>query len=425
METSMNNGPISQLPEPYRAALNVLQSSNLDTLLKNVLESVISMVNADWGMIVLNSYSPISPYSSTVRVLPDMKPQSVEKSGVSFLVYSLACEAIKQNSSQIIPDITLISPSDKQEVMKKHLSPWTFKSLNESTYVEQPVSLIVAPSFVSQDESGVIVVSRLVDRKSFDAQNLAEVELFVAFISKYFNTSVLLDKSAKKNSEFVHFMAFEVKSQLTMIRGYSDLLLRFSENKNLTDNQIQFLNHIKRSVERTARILNNFVDSIRLEAGWLRFDKTGFDIREMLSAQLEQLKPMYESKNQKVILKSGNEIFLYADQGRIDQVIEIMMRNASAYSPNNSEIRVSVEKQSDNVRVSVSDQGIGLTDEEKRHLFQQFYRSDRREVRSEAGIGLELFLAKQLIEMMGGQIGAEGSENQGSTFWFTVPIKRE
>jgi len=420
----MDNDPISQLPEPYCAALNVLHSSSdMDTLLKSVLENAINMVDADWGITVLNAYSPISSYSSIVRALPDVQLQSVEKSGVSFLVYSLACEAMQQNSGRIIPDVTLISSQEKQDVMKKYLSPWMLDSLNQTVHTEESTSLILAPIYASESESAVLVFSRPADPKPFDKQSLAEVELFISLISKHVNMSVLLDKSTKKNSELIRFMAFEVKSQLTMIRGYTDLLLSFSENGNLTDTQTRFLQTIKQSVERTNRMLNNFVDTATLEANQLRFEKVGFDIRDFLSVQLQHLKPLFEGKNQQVILKSGNETILYADRGRIEEIIEIMIRNASAYSSNNSEIKVSAEKQNDHIRISVSDNGIGLTNEEKSHLFQQFYRSARREVREQAGIGLELFIAKKIIEKMGGQIGAEGTENQGSIFWFTLPIK--
>ena len=421
----MNNTPISQPPEPYCAILDILRSpSDLDTLLKNVLENAINIVDANWGMIVLSSYSLCSSYhSSTVRILPDMRPQTLGESGVSLFLYSLACEAMQQEQGRIIPNVALIPTVEKQDVMKKHLPPWMLESSGQSAHAEEALSLIITPIFTDQDETGVVVVGRPASEKPFDPQHLADIENLITFISRYVNVSVALDRLASKNDQFLRMMTFEIRSPLTMIRGYTNLLLEFSETEKTTDRQINFLQNIKKGAERIARTFYQFMDLTELESGKIRLEKTKTNIREAVDAQIEHLKPILEDRGQKVILDIINEITLNADRNKINRVIQALITNASTYSPHNNEIKVNIERQGNLVRISVSDNGVGLTDEDKEHLFQPFYRSARTKVREHVGMGVELFISKHYIEKLGGQIGADSIENQGSTFWFTLPLE--
>jgi len=220
-------------------------------------------------------------------------------------------------------------------------------------------------------------------------------------------------------------IVYETHPSLVSIRGYADLLLDAPEYGQLNDNQINFVKGIRKYGKLLKHIVDNLYYLSKLEANQIKVGVEIYDVSEIVVKQYKQLKPNFDDKKQMVNLNSENNIFVQGDEARIKYVIDSIMKNACSYSPEESNISVFFKQLESSVRVSISDHGIGLTDEEKNHLFQRFYRSDRTEVRENLGIGLELFISKQFIELMGGEIGAEGSPNQGSTFWFTLPLSKE
>jgi len=163
-------------------------------------------------------------------------------------------------------------------------------------------------------------------------------------------------------------------------------------------------------------------DATKLEVSQIRLQLKTFNVGSAILEVYEEFKPELNAKKQFLKLELENHVFVYGDKLRTEQAISELIRNSSLYSPEGSTLGIIMDVDENYVRVSITDSGVGLTSEEKPHLFEKFYRSDRDSVRAESGYGLGLSIAKYLIEMMGGQIGAEGSPNQGSTFWFTLPV---
>lgn len=428
----MNDDPIAQLPEPYRAAWRIMhESMDLETLLINTLESLKEITSADSGMIVLKSDSSFrydSDTSPVFRTLPNMKPTDVvDGDKISLLSYALACRAIKTRGSYLIPNIANVSSEEKQILTTEFLPNWMVKSSDEVyTGIELPVSLLITPIFTESVVAGVIVLSRTASNSPFVAQNLVDAEFFVTLIAKYFSLFIVLSNSTKVKDDILTFIIYETHPSLVSIRGYAEILLRATEYGTLNDKQVEFAKEIQKYHKILKRIITNSAYISRLEDNEMKSGNVKCNMGEIFENCYKQLKTDFEDKKQIVNLNSEKNILAQGDERKIEYVTEVFMKNACVYSPENSIINIFFEKQEDFVRVSVSDYGIGLTDEEKSHLFEKFYRSPRSEAREHLhGIGLDLFIAKKFIELMDGQIGAEGSPNQGSIFWFTLPITKE
>jgi signal transduction histidine kinase len=428
MEISMNDDPILQLPEPYRAAWNVLhEAGDLENILTNILENAKVLAHADWAMIVLKSdFSSYSYFLPFVRTLPDTTQGTFGDRNVSLVVYLLARRAMRNKGSEMIPDTSVISLQDKQHMVEEFLRETTInpsRGLNAEN--EGPQFLLLVPILSEQDVVGTMVLSRPIQSPRFTAKHLAEVELFVALIAKYLSSIVRLSDLVAIDRDIFPLMVYETHPSLVSIRGYADLLLRAPEYGQLNDDQRNFVMGIRKFGKHLKQIIANLYYLSQLEADQIRFGREKYDVSEIVLRCYQQIKVNFEEKKQSVNLGSGERPMAEGDGSRIEYVVETLMKNACSYSPKESNISVLFERRESFVCVLVSDHGIGLTGEEKNHLFQRFYRSDRTEVRENLGIGLELFISKQFIELMGGQIGADGSENQGSTFWFTLPIATE
>ena len=424
----MNNDPISQLPEPDRAAWDVLhEAGDLENILKNILKNAKTLVNADWGMIVLKSdSSPYNYFLPYVRTLPDMRQETFEEKKIPLLVYLLARQTMTSNKNRLIPDTSNISLQEQQEMAGKFLGDWKVKPAIESNKENDiPQSLLIIPIIATNDVIGSITLGRPIDEHPFTFNASLEVERFISHVSGYLTTIVRASDLLSKEKHMLSYIIYETHPHLVSIKGYAELLLSETTFGKLSHEQNVFVKGIQNSHKIFKQVIDTFFYLSKLETGDIHTENGRYDIGEIITERYKRLRTNFEDKKQQVNMNFTKDIFVWGDRVMIEYVIEAYMKNASLYSLKQGNVEISVTNNADFVRVSVADHGIGLTDEQKSHLFQQFYRSDRAEVREHFGIGLELFISKQYVEKMGGQVGAEGSLNQGSTFWFSLPINNK
>jgi signal transduction histidine kinase len=235
----------------------------------------------------------------------------------------------------------------------------------------------------------------------------------------------LYDRVSGSNLEkakFVSIVAHELRTPMTSIRGYTDLLRQGSLGE-VNEKQMEFLSVIRKNVGRMSKLISDLSDIYKVETGRLHLEPMALPVRAMVERTLESLPEELVSKNHKMTILVAEDLpKVYGDPNRVEQILKYLIDNATRYSPANSEIEIKGNMDGECIHVAIKDQGIGISESEQSQLFTQFFRSERAEVRDELGWGLGLSVVKNLIELMGGEVGFQSQSDQGSTFWFTLPI---
>lgn len=224
----------------------------------------------------------------------------------------------------------------------------------------------------------------------------------------------------RRKTETLHFISHEMRSPLTVIQTYAELLQDAVADSDQGTRQSEM---ILDQAARLRRLIDTFLDVERLESGRqeLRLDQV--NLVSVIHQTIEGMQLRANEKSIRLIpeLPAGIDN-MTLDSDLIVQVLYNLLSNAIEYSPEGREIRMKLESQGTEVKVSVIDQGYGLSEEETARLFQKFYRASSAKHRKGKGTGLGLSFVKQVVEAHGGKVGVKSNLDEGSTFWFSLPL---
>jgi signal transduction histidine kinase len=254
------------------------------------------------------------------------------------------------------------------------------------------------------------------------ASRLEAAMVRLDYIEKLEQGNRELIKLNKMKDRFVSSATHELRTPVTSILGYVEMLQEGYAGE--LDGKIkQFVEIIHRNTKRLTRLVNDLLDVQRIMLGKMTVDKRYFDFNKLVEDIVEEMSPIFEKKNQSLNVSTDKVPEIMGDDLRISQVLVNLLSNASKYTPENREIKLELSKQGNMVQVAVSDNGVGLTQEDISKLFKPFPDIEKPKGTSSTGLGLSI--CKGIVEAHGGEIWAESpGPEKGSTFIFTLPIEK-
>ncbi|MHB1316806.1 MAG: sensor histidine kinase, partial [Minisyncoccota bacterium] len=220
-------------------------------------------------------------------------------------------------------------------------------------------------------------------------------------------------------SEFLSLATHQIRAPLTAIKGYVSLILEgdYGETSEPVKGAVKI---IGQSCENLVLIVNEFLDISRIEQGKMKYNLEKFNLKTFVEQILTELKPNINDANLFCEF-SGDDSFVYADKGKLKQVVGNLIDNAIKYTPTGG-MGIVVSKHDNNIYFSIKDTGIGISKEDMLKLFGKFTRTKDASKTNVIGTGLGLYVAKQMIEAMKGKIWIESDgAGKGSTFIIELP----
>lgn len=228
-----------------------------------------------------------------------------------------------------------------------------------------------------------------------------------------------IQKADKAKRDLISNVSHDLRTPLTMIGGYGEMMIDLPEEK--TDENIQV---IVDETKRLNALVNDLLDMSRLQDGRIVLHKEVFDISALLKTQLQKYDVYRMQEGYTIESELLDTIYVNADKIRIEQVINNFLNNAVNYGGEAKHIIVREIKKENTVRIEVQDFGEGIDPEDLDNIWDRYYKVDKEHVRVANGSGIGLNIVKQLLELHGVPYGVKSSKGKGSTFYFEMPIEK-
>jgi two-component system CheB/CheR fusion protein len=227
---------------------------------------------------------------------------------------------------------------------------------------------------------------------------------------------IIAQNNAK--DEFMSIASHELKTPITSMKASLQVLERFTKDSDEARKMHPFIFNANKQVNRLTDLVKDLLDVTKIQSGKLQLKKQPFLLNELVK---EVVADNAQALPQQYVIENLPDTYVNADSTRIYQVIENFLSNAAKYSSSAGRVVIWSEADDKNVKVCVQDFGAGIPSNKIPYLFDRFYRIEETRYTVQ-GLGLGLYICKEIIENHGGKIGAESEVGKGSTFWFSLPM---
>ncbi|MCZ7396322.1 MAG: ATP-binding protein [Candidatus Methanoperedens sp.] len=288
----------------------------------------------------------------------------------------------------------------------------TFLSEEKTGYYDEEIYTSTSKIPIKDKNGNVEKIITVI--KDVSDQKKLEEELRDSYVELKLTYSKLKELYKMKDS-FLSNVSHELRTPLTSVIGFTELMLE----ENLTQEQRHKAEIILRNSKRLSRLIRALLDTTLIESMNFQLDWQMVEINELVSSVVEDTKNIAKSKNLPISIDIPDHLIIRGDRDRLLQVFSNIVDNAIKFTIA-GEIRITATQEAENVHLKFSDTGIGIPEDKLERIFDRFYQLDSSNSRKFGGIGLGLWISKNIVEAHGGKIWAE-SKNRGSTFHILLP----
>ncbi len=232
-----------------------------------------------------------------------------------------------------------------------------------------------------------------------------------------------IEQLSKERNRIFSMAAHELRTPLTVIRGFIDLV---QYSGNLSDKQRGWLNKAREETDHLGRLVTQLLEVARLDKEGSRLSPQCMLLAPVIEELIQELRPIVVKAGHRIEYDRSVDVMIHADPRAIRGILRNLLSNAIFYTPHPGLITITVVPRGEMVQVGVSDEGVGISPEDKERIFSEFCRTDSGKRLKRDGSGIGLSIVKRLVERSGGKIWVESpGKDRGSTFYFTIPLCRK
>jgi PAS domain S-box-containing protein len=261
-------------------------------------------------------------------------------------------------------------------------------------------------------ENGYRRVVKAIGKAVFDAEGKAS-----RFSGTLQDITEEYNKQIRKD-EFISVASHELKTPITSLNASMQILQKLIKSESVSDKIKLFIGKAGNNLNKLVHLLDDLLNVTKLQQGQLALNKTRFNLGELIKDSCEQLS---QDDTYRINIDGAEDVMVYADYRRVDQVLVNLVNNAIKYSPQSKEIDITYKRENGKALVCVQDYGIGINPEKLPHLFDRYYRVDGLGHQF-SGLGLGLYISSEIIKRHDGEISVESEWGSGSIFSFTLPL---
>lgn len=311
-----------------------------------------------------------------------------------------------------------------------------YDTTNPGTYHPSPVklaSLLILPLRTRREMIGALIIAAndperaMTDDKLPLAEVLAERAALAIENAKLYTEQVdarrKVEDLSRLKDEFLSIASHELRTPVTSIKGYTQLAKMLIKEGDLNTSE-EYLDIALDQIDRMSRLILELLDVSRIETGRLEIRREPIAWTHFVRDVVHRHHTAVSDRRFHVSVAEDDKIVI-GDRDRLEQVLGNLLENAVKYSPDGSDVTVTVEDRGDSYLTAVCDRGIGIPADELGQVFERFHRGRQVSSTNYGGLGLGLYITKQIIERHGGSIWVESREGQGTTFYFSLPASVE
>jgi len=301
---------------------------------------------------------------------------------------------------------------------------FSFKDFIPAAY-KKVVAEIMKAAWQNQESKGEIMLTgKLKTVPVLLSMNMLEIDGGMAL--SVIATDITLQKETQqhkkamdKKDEFISIASHELKTPVTSIKGYVQLL-RFNFQKEGNNTAAELLTKVDVQINKLTNLIGDLLDVKKIENGQLQYHEDRFDFNVLVDEIIEETGRVLNKHT--IVASLAESRIMYGDRNKIGQVITNLLENAGKYSPSGSIITVQTSVKDGKIKLSIKDRGIGIPKEQLGKIFERFFRVSSETENTYAGLGLGLYISSEIIKRHHGTIGVDSKEGNGSTFYFELPV---